>query len=153
MPAGFAGSLDFSSDDTVTVTADRAWEDDTPDVIHFSGKFMLRGPDWLLSGDSAVVYGKLDDPERVVVEGNPAVVAFLRDEKDSGIPPTRQRVDGTALFVEYFRSRDKLIMRGNASLVHEDTTLVGDSIEYDVDADRYSAGGEGGIQLQFSIDD
>jgi lipopolysaccharide transport protein LptA len=153
VPPGLAGSLDFSSDDTVTVTAERAWEDEEANVIHFSGNFELRGPDWLLSGDSAVVYGKLDNPDRVVVEGKPAKVAFLRNEEDSGIADTRDRVDGTALFVEYFRANDKLKMRGSARLVRKDSTLASEVIEYDVETDRYSAGGERGIHIQYSNDD
>ena len=106
IPPGLAGSLDFSSDDTVTVTAKRAWEGDEANVIHFSGNFELRGPDWFLSGDSAVVYGKLDNPDRVVIEGKPAKVAFLRINEDSDSPDTPDRVDGTAFFVEYLRANE-----------------------------------------------
>ena len=149
---GLAGPLDFSSNDTVTVTAERAWEADEDDVIHFSGRFELHAPDWSLFGDSAVVYGKLDDPERVVVEGSPARIAFLRAaQSDDDAEP--ERGDGEAAYVEYFRSTDRLIMRGAASLVRKDSTLVSEVIEYDVEVDRYSASGEGGIQVQFSPED
>jgi hypothetical protein len=58
----FTGPLDFNLEDIVTVTAERAWETDEADVIEFSGSFELRAPDWTLTGDTAVVYGKLDDP-------------------------------------------------------------------------------------------
>ena len=151
---GFADKLDFSSDDTVTVTAERAWEAEEADVVHFSGKFELRAPDWSLVGDTAVVYGKLDNPDRVVVEGKPARISFLRDdEADAGTTDPQERVDGTAFFVEYFRASDKLKMRGAASLVRKDSRLVSELIEYDVDTDRYSASGEGGINIQFSTDD
>jgi hypothetical protein len=44
-------------------------------------------------------------------------------------------------------------MRGAASLVRKDSRLVSELIEYDVDTDRYSASGEGGINIQFSTDD
>jgi lipopolysaccharide transport protein LptA len=151
---GFADKLDFSSGDTVTVTAQRAWEGDEANVVHFSGKFELRAPDWSLVGDTAVVYGKLDNPDRVVVEGNPARISFLRDDQgDASSSDPQERVDGTALVVEYFRASDKLKMRGAASLVRKDITLVSEAIEYDVDTDRYSASGEGGINIQFSNDD
>ena len=151
---GFADKLDFSSDDTVTVTAERAWEADEVNVVHFSGKFELRAPDWSLVGDTAVVYGKLDNPDRVVVEGKPARISFLRDdEEDAGASDPQERVDGTAFVVEYFRANDKLKMRGAASLVRKDSRLVSELIEYDVDTDRYSASGEGGINIQFSTDD
>ena len=151
--SGLTDSLDFSSDDTVTVTAERAWEADEADVIHFSGKFELRAPDWSLSGDKAVVHGKLDDPDRVVVEGKPARVSFLRDGEGDDSSAPDERVDGTAFTVEYFRATDKLKMRGAATLKRKDSTLVSEVIEYDVDTDRYSASGEGGINIQFNPDD
>lgn len=152
--AGWAGPLDFSSDDTVTITADRAWEAEEPNVIHFSGNFELHAPDWSMSGDTAVVYGKLDDPDRVIVEGNPATVSFLRENEDgaSDADPG-ERVDGEASLVEYFRSTDKLVMKGSAWLVREDSKLTSEIIEYDVETDRYSAGGEGGINVEYTPDD
>jgi lipopolysaccharide transport protein LptA len=159
VPASLAQGLEFSSDDTVTVSAKRAWEADELDVIHFSGGFVLRAPDWSLEGDSAVVYGKLDDPDKIVVKGKPAKISFLRQEspEDSaaGRDKTKkeERVDGTASLVEYFRASDSLTMRGNATLTRTDSVLVSESIEYDVEADRYSAGGQGGVNLQFTPDD
>jgi len=149
-----AGPLDFSSDDTVTITADRAWEAEEPDVIHFSGQFELHAPDWSMSGDTAVVYGKLDDPDRVTVEGTPATVSFLRENTNgSGDADPDERIDGEASLVEYFRSTDKLIMRGSSRLVRKDSNLTSEIIEYDVETDRYSAGGEGGIDIQYTPDD
>jgi len=149
-----ADTLEFSSDDTVMVTAQRAWEAEENDVLHFSGGFELRAPDWALLGDTAVVYGKLDNPDRVVVTGKPAKISFLREEEeDAQASDPGERIDGTASTVEYLRSTDKLIMRGAASLQRKDSILVSDVIEYDVDTDRYSAGGEGGINVRFSTDD
>tara|TARA_R110001592_G_scaffold363372_2_gene686153 strand:- start:13472 stop:13951 length:480 start_codon:yes stop_codon:yes gene_type:complete len=151
---GWAGPLDLGSEDTVIITAERAWEADEPDVIHFSGKFELHAPDWSMTGDTAVVFGSLDDPDRVIVEGNPATVSILR-KKDEGSDGAEagERVEGEAHLVEYLRSTDKLIMRGLSQLVREDSKLVSEIIEYDVDTDRYSAGGEGGINVEYTPDD
>lgn len=149
--AAWAGPLDFSSDDTVTITADRAWEAEEPNVIHFSGNFELHAPDWSTSGDTAVVYGKLDDPDRVIVEGKPATVSFLRESEDD--TDSEERVDGEASLLEYFRSTDKLIMRGSSRLVREDSNLTSEIIEYNVETDRYSAGGEGRVNIEYTPDD
>jgi lipopolysaccharide transport protein LptA len=152
--AVLAGPLDFSSDDTVTITAERGWEGDEADVIHFSGKFELHAPDWSMAGDTAVVYGDLDNPDRVVLEGNPAKISFLRSaDEEPDNSDKEEKIDGTAKFVEYFRATDKLIMRGAASLIRKDSTLASEIIEYNVDTDRYSASGEGGINIQFNPDD
>ena len=151
MQPGLADSLGFNSDDTITITAERGWEGDEADVLHFSGKFELHAPDWSMAGDTAVVYGKLDNPDRVVLEGSPARISFLRKEEDDS--DAQEQVDGAANFIEYFRATDKLIMRGTASLVRKDSNLASQLIEYDVDTDRYSASGAGGINIQFNPDD
>ncbi|MEH6635913.1 MAG: LptA/OstA family protein [Halioglobus sp.] len=148
----FAGSLEFSSDDIVTVTAERAWEADEVDVVHFSGHFEMRAPDWSLSGDTAVVYGNLDNPDRVVVEGSPAKISFLRDAQENESSATQERVDGTASIIEYFRATDKLKISGAATLTRKDSILNSEIIEYDVNTDRYYASGEGGIDIQFTPD-
>ena len=152
--SGYADILDFSSDDTLTITADRAWEGDQADVTHFSGQFVLRAPDWSVSADTAVVYGKLDDPDRIVVEGKPANISFLRNAEDADVTDdSSERVDGTAAVLEYFRATDKLVMRGAARLTRKDSTLVSEVIEYDANTDRYSASGEGGINIEFTPED
>ena len=153
-PTAAAQGLEFSEEDTVIVTAARAWEADEGDVVHFSGNFELRAPDWTLQGETAVVYGKLDDPDRVVVEGNPARVSFLRQpDEDQSQPVEEERVDGSAALVEYFRSTDKLVMRGAATLTRKDSALDSESIEYDVETDRYSASGQGGINILLNLEE
>lgn len=151
----FADFMNFSTDDTVSITAENAWEDDKANVIHFSGKFELRAPDWYLSADSAVVYGDLDNPDKVVLKGKPAKIYFLRDTNDqtkqgNDSSSNKQSVEGEASRIEYYRATNKLRMQGSASLRRKDNKLASEIIEYDVDADRYSASGEGGINIQLN---
>jgi lipopolysaccharide export system protein LptA len=164
-------ALDFNTSDTVSIVADNAWEGDDVDVIHFEGNFELRAPDWYMSADTATVYGKLDNPDKVVLEGKPAKIYFLRDtgpntepgtepgtekNEQSGqttLPATRSEpdlddVEGSALLIEYMRGSNKLKMTGSASLKRKDNQLSSEVIEYDIDADRYSASGDGGINIQ-----
>ncbi|MEP6158734.1 MAG: LptA/OstA family protein [Halieaceae bacterium] len=136
------------------MSAERAWEADELDVVHFSGAFVLRAPDWSLEGDTAVVYGKLDDPDKVVVEGKPAKISFLRQEDETtATDSSAERIDGSASVVQYFRATDKLTMSGTATLTRKDSTLASDSIEYDVETDRYSASGAAGINIILNTDD
>tara|TARA_B110000503_G_scaffold36278_2_gene59350 strand:- start:13319 stop:13780 length:462 start_codon:yes stop_codon:yes gene_type:complete len=148
MQSGPAGSLNFNSDDTIMITAERGWEGDEANIIHFSGNFALQAPDWSMAGDTAVVYGKIDNPDRVVVEGSPARILFLRNDDENA--DEQDKVEGAANSIEYLRATDKLIMRGNVSLFRQDSELTGQMIEYEVDTDRYSATGESGINFQFN---
>jgi lipopolysaccharide transport protein LptA len=155
---GLADILDLSSDDTVTITAERAWEDVKGGITHFSGGFELRAPDWYVSADSALVYGKLDDPDKLVVNGQPAKIFILRDTQDSASnsdsdSDSEPNIEGTASTIEYYRTTNKLKMLGQAVLTREDNTLSSEIIEYDIDEDSYSASGEGGINVQLSPND
>ena len=154
LQTGFTDILDLSADDTVTITAGRAWEDSEDDITHFTGRFELRAPDWYVSADSAVVYGKLDDPDKLVIEGKPARIFILRDTQQStGRLDTEPNIEGIASTIEYLRNTNKLKMRGAAVLTREDNTISSEIIEYDIDEDSYSASGEGGINIQFSPND
>jgi lipopolysaccharide transport protein LptA len=107
-----------------------------------------------MAGDTAVVYGKLDNPDRVVVEGNPARISFLRAENENSAgDDAEEQINGSANILEYLRATDTLIMRGAASLARKDNTVAGEIIEYNVDTDRYAAGGRGGINVQFNPED
>ena len=144
-----AEKLSFSSNDTVNVSAENAWEGDVEDVVHFEGKFELRAPDWTLSADSAVVYGQLDNPDKIILKGSPARIYFLREKhKENEQKQKEQSVEGSAFLIEYMRASNKLKMSGSARLTRDANTLAGEIIEYDIDADRYSASGEGGINIQ-----
>lgn len=150
-PNGFADALEFSPDDTVTITAERAWEDDEPGVIHFSGQFVLRAPDWYVSSDTAVVYGNLDKPDKLILEGKPAKILLLRGADNSeDSTGSEESVEGAASIIEYFRATDKLTLRGAASLTRAEDVLNSELIEYDIDADRYTAGGAGGVNIQLN---
>jgi lipopolysaccharide transport protein LptA len=150
--------LDFSSGDSVIIKADTAWEDSATDVVHFSGGFTLSAPDWYVSADTAVVHGKLDDPEKVRLQGSPARIFFLRagSDTESGTDAAARsaggtpadRTEGTASDIEYIRSRNIVKLSGSATLKREDDVLVSENIEYDVDADRYTASGAGGVNIQ-----
>ena len=152
--------LDFNSDDTITIIADKAREGDQADVIHFSGNFELRAPDWYMSADSATVYGKLDNPDKVILEGRPAKIYFLRDNgedadtsESTSTELDRENIEGSALKIEYLRTINKLKMTGSATLKRKDNQLSSEVIEYDIDADRYSASGDGGINIQVNPSD
>jgi len=150
---GFADVLDLGSGDTVTINAQKAWEDNEGDITHFSGHFELRAPDWYVSADSATVYGKLDDPDKLVIEGKPAKIILLRDtDQSANSSDSKPDIEGVASIIEYLRTINKLKMRGAAVFTREDNTISSEIIEYDIDKDSYSASGKGGINIKFSSD-
>ena len=65
--------------DAIGITADQAWEDTEPDLIHFQGNFEMHSNQWHLTAESAALQGKLDAPDQVVLLGSPAQISLLHD--------------------------------------------------------------------------
>ena len=137
----------FSSGDTVNIRAAEAWESEEPNVIHFSGNFELKASDWYLSADLATLYGKLDDPETVVISGSPAQI--LLDTISKGQATI---INGHAERIVYQRRSNSIRMEGNAFISRNGHSMSGGEIEYNIETDHLSAGGDGGVHIEVKPD-
>jgi len=133
----------FSSNDTLTIRSSEARMDEQADIIHFAGGFELQAKDWSLSSEQATLYGKLDDPETVIVTGSPAVIGITAVFRGRA-----SMLNGKAERIVYERNSNTIRMEGNASLSRDGHTLDGGEIEYDIVKDALSAGGRGGIHIR-----
>lgn len=147
---------DIDPGETIVIRADAAREtrgdrDNTaasqttgsqPDerALHFDGNFSLEAPDWFVTSDTAVLYGDVDDPIRLEVEGAPARVWTLDEQGNL-------EVDATAKVIKYFRHNDRLVLSGDAELVEQGNRLRSSSIDYDLAERRLVATGKGGVQI------
>jgi len=139
--------FDVSADDKLTIRSKEARMDDKPDIIHFAGGFELRANDWYLSSEQATLYGKLDNPETVVITGQPAVILV-----NALILGRSSMVNGEASRITYQRTSDSILMEGNAWLSRDGHTLNGGKIEYDIKKDFLRAGGDGGVHIRVKPD-
>ena len=137
----------FSSGDTLTIRSPEARMDEEPDIFHFEGGFELRAKDWYLSSDHATLYGKLGNPETVVISGTPAQI--LIDTISNGQATT---INGRAERIVYQRSTNSIRMEGNAFISRDEQSMSGGEIEYDIENDHLSAGGDGGIRIEIRPD-
>mgnify|MGYP001818553727 FL=1 len=133
----------FSTGDTVTIHSIEAWEDEKPDIIHFSGGFELNATDWYVTADMATLYGKLDDPETAVLTGSPAAI-MVNTESRGQI----QTITAEAEVITYLRNTNSLQLEGAASITRDDITMLGGIIEYDIEQDRISATGDVGVSIR-----
>jgi len=138
----------FSAGDTLTIRSAGARMDELPDIVHFEGGFELRASDWSLVSDNATLYGKLDDPETVVISGSPA--SILVNTVSHGQTST---ISGQAERIVYQRDSNSIRMEGNASIARDTHSMNGSEIEYDIDTDHLSAGGTNGVYIKILPDD
>ena len=139
-PALAEDKLEFSSEDPILVKADEAWEESDGEVTHFRGNFEMSGASWSVFADEASVYGKLDDPERIVITGAPAR-AWINKADEAG------RVEGEGERIEYLRSTDSLSLSGNAIITDGESTVRSGLIEYDLIEKRFKASGDQGVTI------
>lgn len=129
--------------ETVSISADEAFEDIQPGILHFSGHFLMRSGDWQLESVRATVHGKPDRPDEVYLEGSPA--RFLIQRHGDG---RQQTVEATAPKVEYQRSTNLLKLSGGAILMLDGEVIRSRVIEYNVRTDRYRAEGRNGVMIE-----
>jgi lipopolysaccharide transport protein LptA len=137
-----AAPLDADAFETVSISADEAIEDERPGILHFDGNFQMRSDEWQLTSSQATVYGSLNKPDRIYLEGSPA--RFLLRPADK---TERENIEATALTVEYLRDTNSLKLSGSARLMVGDEVIQSTFINYDIDTDRYQAGGENGVLI------
>jgi len=129
--------------ETVSISADEAYEDTQPGILHFKGHFTMRSRDWQLESVQATVYGQPDRPDKVVLEGSPARFLINRNQD------TRQNtVEATAPAVEYLRSTNMLKLTGGAVLKLGGEVIRSNVIEYNISTGRYRAAGADGVIIE-----
>lgn len=138
-----SGELSLNREDVVAIRADQAWEDVTPDTVHFNGHFEMHIRDWLVNADRATLHGKLDQPDRLVLQGSPA--RFELSHRQGNRMETLQ---GEAGEIVYERVPGLILLHGNASLGQDGSVLHSNSIEYDIATDRFRARGETGVEIK-----
>jgi lipopolysaccharide transport protein LptA len=88
------------------------------------------------------LYGKLDNPETAILTGTPALI-LVNTESQGRI----QTITGEADRIVYHRETNSLRMEGAASLTRDDNTMHSGKIEYDIEQDVISAGGDEGVRI------
>jgi lipopolysaccharide transport protein LptA len=130
--------------ETIVIRADQAWEEpDLEDVLHFKGNFELISPEWELRSDEADLYGPLDDPDRIVARGEPAVVTILNDD---------ETVVGEGLTIVYERDTDVLTLTENALIIGETVSMKSAEIVYDLGEERLLSSGTSGVEMVLERD-
>ena len=146
IPLCAAAPLGKSAFDMISISADEAQEDEQPGILHLKGNFLMQSSDWHLTSSQATVYGNLNRPDRIWLEGTPARFLVVPTGESEG-----DLIEATALVVEYVRETNKLTLSGGASLILGNEVIRSTNIEYDINSNRYQAGG--GVSIEVPPED
>ncbi len=150
LTVGHANAADISplSDDSVIiVSADESWEDAQQNIIYFRGNFEIQMPNWTLTADLATVYGKLNDPKRVVADGSP--VHFSYQHSEDGRPSITK---GEGQHLEYEKEHNLLKLSGDARIATDHRLIQSSEIQYDLETQKLEAGGAEGVHITIEPD-
>ena len=140
---GSTWSLDKNTPETITISADEAYEDIRPGTLHFKGHFVMQSLEWRLESSHATVFGRLDRPDRVILKGVPARFLSTLDDDQKQL-----FVEAEAGEMEYLRTTNMLQLTGGAFLKLEDEEIRSKVIKYDIGTKRYWAGGVDGVMIE-----
>lgn len=143
VPLCGAAPLGGSVFETISISAEEAIEDELPGILHFNGHFLMQSIDWKVESRQATIYGSLDRPDRIYLEGEPARFLVTGTEHAEKGP-----IAASALVVEYLRQANLLKLSGQATLILGDEVIRSGHIEYDISNHRYLAGGINGVLIE-----
>jgi lipopolysaccharide transport protein LptA len=143
MRAQAAQGSDPGARDSISVSADSAFEDRGSRALQLQGNVRVSGSDWEFTAERATLSGTLDDAEQVDAQGAPARIFFRKAGNAAGI----DEVEGVARDISYRRHEDVLHLRGGARLRRDANMLSSEDIEYRRAGDLFKAGGAGGVRL------
>jgi len=108
----------------IRITADKAVRNEKRGVTIYNGNVEMRQGSMELDADRLIVFHKGEDANKIVAHGDPARMR-QQPEPDEGLVHAHARV------ITYFRDKDVVNLRTDASVERDDGTLVtGDSIDY-----------------------
>ncbi|MGD8925615.1 MAG: lipopolysaccharide transport periplasmic protein LptA [Thioalkalispiraceae bacterium] len=119
---GFA--LRSDRDQPIDIQADRVEIKEKEEISEYIGNVHLKQGSLDIKADKVTVYLKNGRLIKILIMGNPAV--FKQKPEDN-----KDVVRSSAMNMEYFASKQHLILKTNASVVQGDNHFSGDFIEYD----------------------
>ena len=144
---GYALPLDETRLETINISADEAFEDIQPGIMHFKGNFLMQSRQWKLESAQATVFGQPDRLDKVLLGGSPARFFITRDDGDE-----LSTVEAEAPAMEYLRSTNVLTLTGGAMLKLDGEVIRSKMIKYDTETNRYWAGGVDGVMIEVPPD-
>ncbi len=131
-------------EDTLVVRAARASEADNGESMVFEGGLELHANDWRIEAERAVLAGRLDDPERVIVDGDPARIIVAGGK---GEP-----LEGRGQHLEYEPHTDTVRLDGAAMIVKGEQSISSESIQYLLGKGTFAAGSHGRVRVVMKRD-
>jgi len=133
--SGAAGALSTDKDQPIEIEADSAELDDKKGVTLYEGNVVVTQGSIRMTGDRMTVnYTKENELDTVVLTGKPATYRQLPDKSDV-------YDESEALQMEFYKSKNLIVLINRAKVKQKDVRFSGDRIEYDTEHSKIKARG------------
>lgn len=124
----------------LTVIADEATQSERKDQLSVRGHLSIRADDWKIEAQSAVLFGKPDDPQKIEVTGEPASIIYRR-------PGADESLSAHSHFLIFEPGKDRLDLDGKAYVERARQAIASESILYFLDDDTFKTGSKGRVRV------
>ena len=132
---GKAGALSTDKDQPIEIEADSAELDDKKGLTVYEGNVVATQGSIRMTGNKMTVsYTKNNDLDTVILTGQPATYRQLPDKSEV-------YDEAEALRMEFYKSRNLIVLINKANVKQKDVRFSGDHIEYDTEHSQIRARG------------
>ena len=121
-PASWA--LRSDRNQPINIKADRVEINEKTEISHYQGNVYLKQGTLIINADSVMVYLKEGKLIKIIIDGTPAT--FEQKPEDN-----KDVVQSSAKHMEYYATRQLLILKQDARIIQGANNFSGDFIEYD----------------------
>ena len=133
--SGKAGALSTDKEQPIEIEADSAELDDKKRVTIYEGAVVVTQGSIRMTGDRMTVYyTKNNELDTVILTGKPATYRQMPDKGDV-------YDESEALRMEFYKSKNLIILINKAKVKQNDMSFGGDRIEYDTEHSKIRARG------------
>ena len=139
-PAGQA--LDSDQEQPIRITADEALRDEKQGYTVYRGNVRMTQGTLRIEADAITIYHRSEEADRIVAEGRPARLQ-QQPEPEKGLVYARARI------IEYYKLEERVMLREEAFIEQDGSTVTGETIDYLIRQQRVraDAGDSGPVEV------
>ncbi len=132
-------ALETDQGQPIRITADQALRDEKKGVTVYKGNVRLDQGSLHIEADRISVFHDREEADRVLAKGSPARLQ-QQPEPEKGPMHARART------IEYLRSVGRVLLKGEAFIEQDGSTVTGETIEYFIDDQRVIADSDQSVE-------
>jgi lipopolysaccharide export system protein LptA len=135
-------ALDSDQEQPIRITADEALRDEKQGYTVYRGNVRMTQGTLRIEADAITIYHRSEEADRIVAEGRPARLQ-QQPEPDKGLVYARARI------IEYYKLEERVLLREQAFIEQDGSTVTGETIDYLIRQQRVraDAGDSGPVEV------